>query len=70
MSMDILSKPGTKVSFHNPNAGYAGDIKKAAEHLELGEVYTVKMIRIEAWISYVWFEEIPDVSFNTVMFEH
>ena len=69
MSMDINAEPGTKVAFHNPNSGYPYDQKRAAEYLELGEVYTVKMTRIDHWVTHVWLEEIPDVAFNSVMFE-
>ncbi len=69
MSMDINATPGTKVSFHNPTAGWASDGRNANKHLVVGEVYTVKMIRIDDWVTHVWLEEVPDVSFNSVMFE-
>ena len=70
MSMDINATPGTKVSYHNPNAGWASDGKNADVHLLTGEVYTVKKIDIRDWMTHVWLEEIPDVSFNSVMFNH
>ncbi len=67
-SMDIHSKPGTQIIFAYPGNGMRHDQKVAEDYLEVGKEYTVKMIRIENWHSYVWLEEFPNKPFNSVMF--
>lgn len=69
--MDIYTKPGEKVRFTNPEAGYQGDIETVKKHLQVGETYTVMDVEVEDWDSRVTFVETgSDVSFNTVHFEN
>lgn len=68
MSMDIYAKPGTKVRY-TATGGYDGDRQLATKHIEEGAVLTVKEIDVGNFMSYVEFEEIPGINFNTVMFE-
>ena len=66
--MDIYAKPGTKVKFTG-EGGYDNDRHVASSHMKVGDVFTVKDIKISRFMSFVEFEEITDVKFNTVMFE-
>lgn len=66
--MDIHAEPGTKVKFTGEN-GYDNDRHIAFSHMDVGEVFTVKNIYVGSWVSYVEFEELPGIRFNTVMFE-
>jgi len=67
-TMDIRSKPGTKVIFKYPENGSNSDIKWANGVLVVGETYTVENIQIEQSISLVDFKEFPEWQFNTVHF--
>lgn len=66
--MDIYAKPGTKVRYAG-TGGYDGERAIATEHIEVGTVLTVKNIKVGGFMSYVEFEELPNIRFNTVMFE-
>lgn len=67
MSMDIYSKPGTKIVFTGEN-GSDWDKEHAFKHLEVGKEYTVKSIEVGGWSSLLELEEVPGVRFNTVHF--
>ena len=67
--MDIYSKPGTKVTYLGRN-GYDYQRENADKVLKVGQIYTVKSIDVHSCKSYVKFEEIPDQTFNSVMFDH
>lgn len=66
--MDMYSKPGTRVVFAYPEAGYNPDIERAAKHLTLGETYTVEITDVHSWHTDVFLEEFPGIPFNHVMF--
>lgn len=69
-TMNIYSKPGTKVVFAYPDNGYPSEketVKKLG--LKLGEVYTVKMTIVSQSSTSVYLEEFPCISFNSVHFE-
>lgn len=68
--MDIHSPKGTKIVYAYPNNGWDYDVKRAAEHLTVGETYTVARIEVGNSTSYVTLEEKPDYVFNTVQFSH
>jgi hypothetical protein len=68
MSMDIYSKPGTKVEFLDRN-GHEWERKEAEKILEVGQIYTVESIDVGDWCSYVTFEEVSG-EFNSVMFDN
>ena len=67
MSMDIYSTPGTKVVFLDKN-GDEYERAAAERILKVGQVYTVVDIDVMDWRSEVTLEEIPDKTFNSVMF--
>jgi len=67
--MDIYAGSGTLVIFTHPNNGYPGDQKEAAKFLEVGEVYTVEKTDVANWMTRVYLQEIPNVSFDSAMFE-
>lgn len=69
MSMDIYSTPGTKVVFLDKDG--AENERAAAERiLKIGQIYTVADIDVMDWRSEVTLEEIPDKTFNSVMFNN
>lgn len=68
--MNILSRPGTKVVFENPQNGHPEDRELAREYLEVGHTYTVEKMKVDRWHSEVFLEEIPGIAFNTVLFEN
>lgn len=59
---------GTKVTLSSERQGYPGEYLYATSVLDKNKVYTVKHIDIDAFISYVELEEVPNERFNTVMF--
>lgn len=67
VSMDIYSKPGTRVRFTG-FGGYDLDQKHARQHLMIGSTYTVSKIDVSDWSSMVHLREVPGNGFNTVMF--
>jgi len=69
MSMDIYSKPGTKVVFTG-TGGFENEREYANKMFKVGQTYTVRNIDVRSWVSYVEFEEFPGGRFNSVMFDH
>ncbi|WP_438310888.1 hypothetical protein [Sporosarcina sp. FA9] len=67
-TMDIYSKPGTKVIFKYPENGRGYDRKWSASILTLGATYTVKNILVGQSSSLVDFEDFSELQFNTVHF--
>src|SRR6185312_10610801 len=68
MGMDIYAQPGTKVIFDNPKNGYAYDQADCRKHLTVGQIYTVERTDVHSAYTDVWLQEVPGVSFNSVMF--
>lgn len=68
--MNIWSKPGATVIFANPNAGYPHHQETAAKHLKEGWIYTVERTEVGGWHTDVFLKEIPNVPFNSVMFDN
>lgn len=66
--MDICSKIGSKVKFARVKAGYKHHQETAEKHLKLGETYEVERIDTGGWHTDVYLKEVPNVSFNSVMF--
>ena len=58
-------QPGMRVVFSRPEAGYP---KSHVEGLVLNEIYTLKEVRVDRFISYVELEEVPG-SFNSTHFQ-
>lgn len=67
--MDIYSERGSKVTFLNHH-GREFDLVKARKYLKQGEIYTINSIEISGWSSKVFLKEVPETSFNTVMFDN
>lgn len=55
--------------FAHPDAGWTGEGKMAAEHLTVGEVYTVRTLEVGRSSSVLTLYEVPGQTFNTVLFE-
>ncbi|MHA2280289.1 MAG: hypothetical protein ACXAC5_05515 [Promethearchaeota archaeon] len=69
MSMDIYSPPGTKVTFLDRN-GTELDRAEAERILKVGQIYIIESINVGSWRSDVTLEEIPNKTFNSVMFDN
>lgn len=67
--MDIYSPPGTKVTFLDVN-GTEFDRAEAEKILKVGQVYTIVDIDVGSWRSDIILEEIPNKTFNSVMFDN
>lgn len=67
--MNIYSQENDKVKFLGKN-GFDRELEMARGLLSTEIVYTVDCVDVGGWISYVYLKEIPDKSFNTVMFEN
>lgn len=59
---------GDIAKFTKPGNGYPHDQKVAAKHLTEGESYTVDKVEVHSWHTKIWLKEVPDVSFNSVLF--
>ena len=68
--MDIYSIKGTKIIFKHESNGYKSHQETARKHLKLGAVYTVNRTDIGESHTDVYVEELPNVAFNSVMFEN
>lgn len=69
MSMDIYARAGTKVIFAHPQAGYEPEQQLAAKCLQVGKTYIVLKTVIDTYHTDVFLEEVPGISFNSVLFE-
>ena len=67
-TMDVHTKPGTKVIFKYPENGRTHDGAWAKLHLLEGGTYTVEGINVGQSSSSVEFKEFPSTHFNTVHF--
>jgi hypothetical protein len=66
--MNIYAIKGHKVKYLGINGGdYARE--HANKHLEIGKEYTVDHTDVGQSSTSVYFEEVPNQSFNSVMFE-
>lgn len=63
-TMNIYSTSGTKVRYKNRN-GYDGD----REFLKENGIYTVDYTEVGGFHTSVYLREVPERSFNSVMFE-
>ena len=70
MSMDIYAQPGTPVIYTNLTAGWDIDQEEAQAYLVPNTIYTVAEIEIGDAKTLVRFEEVPDMWFNSVLFEN
>lgn len=65
--MNIYAYSGAKVVFLG-EGGYNAELESAKLILKAGGIYTVRGVERHAYSSYVFLEEVPNKSFNTVMF--
>lgn len=66
---NIYASKGAKVVFSHPDTGYLHHQETAKEHLTLGKTYTVEETQIDSFHTDVFLQEIPEVAFNSVLFE-
>lgn len=66
--MNLQLTKGTEIRFSRKHESDF-DQRHAKEYLKENESYTVEKIEVEGWSSKVFLYEVPNVSFNTVMFE-
>jgi len=66
--MPLSTEAGTKIIFMG-QGGCPDDLEFANEHLELGNVYTVKSVDVDPWDSSVELKEIDNTWFNPVHFK-
>lgn len=69
VSMNVRARPGTKVRFSRPDAGYLPDQERAAKHLKLGQVYSVESTKVGGSHTTVYLQELPGIGLNSVHFE-
>ncbi len=69
--MSIYALPGHKVKLKENYMmmGYGHDKDNIQRHLKLGEIYTVEETMVFSSTSYVYFEEVPGISFNPIQFD-
>ena len=67
--MNIYALKGHKVKLATINAGYPYDQAKVQQYLLLNEVYTVEKTIVGNWMTEVYLQEIPGISFNSVFFK-
>ena len=60
---------GHKIVFSNPLSGRLLDQREARKHLKVSGVYTVERTSLNSWGKKVFLIEVPDVAFNTALFE-
>jgi len=66
-SMDIYSPIGTRVRYTG-RGGTQSDKDHANKHLTVDKVYTLAKSEVGGWQTIVYFIEVPDIGFNSVMF--
>ncbi len=67
--MNIYALKGHKIKFVNPTSGYQYEQDTAKAHLIIGKEYTVEQTSVGSWHTEVYIEEVPDVGFNSCLFE-
>ena len=61
--------PGDIAEFTKPKNGRAEHQEEAAEHLTVGESYTVTRVEVGGWHTDIWLEGVAGVRFNSVLFD-
>ncbi len=73
-TVDIYAKRGTAVRLQMKDGevfgGYDSDKKHALHHLKPDVIYHIKSTDVGNWHTDVYLEEVPNIGFNSVMFEH
>jgi hypothetical protein len=67
---DSMAHPRFPVAarYAYPDSGTEADARKAAEHLTLGEVYTVRRMEVGQSLTLLYFYGVADEGFNSVLF--
>lgn len=66
--MDINSLSGSLVIYDSATNGYGQDQDLAKKYLTIGGIYTVLETHIHRSYTIVYFKEVPQVGFNSVLF--
>lgn len=66
--MNIYAKHGDKVIYLDEN-GHDYEREDARELFRKGSTLTIERVDVGGWTSRVYFIEVPDKGFNTVMFD-
>lgn len=67
--MNIYAKSGTTVVYSDAISGYDYDQETARKHLVFGQEYTVDYTDVRSCHTNVYLQEVPGVSFNSVIFD-
>lgn len=67
--MNIYARKGDKIVFKHPGSGYDYDQETARKYLTVGSVYIVERTVTHSWSTEVFLQEVPNISFNSVLFE-
>lgn len=65
----LFCRQGDHVKFAFPENGMDYDKELAKAYLCVGETYTVEEIHVGRSRAEIWLAEVPDTSFNSVLFE-
>ena len=66
--MNIYAIKGHKVKCDTVDAAYVNERELNKQHLVPGQEYTIEKTRVGSWFTQVFLQEIPGVSFNSVIF--
>ena len=67
--MNIYAKFGDQVQFNYPNNGNKYDKETAKKYMNVGVVFTIDYTVVGDWHTDVYLQEVPEVAFNSVMFD-
>lgn len=73
MPMNVRTARGARVVFRNPpksDSDYGRDQELAEKYLKLGKRYTVNYVMMYGRRAEVFLEEVPNVSFCSILFEN
>ena len=71
MSMDIETKEGSKIKYCNFKNGIESDRDNCDYYLDRDKIYTLhEYARKEASRTEIYLREVPNVPFNSVMFNN
>ena len=65
----LFCRHGDRVKYAFPTNGLEFDREIANAYLRIGETYTVDEIHVGRSSSSIWLAEVPDMPFNSVLFE-
>ena len=66
---ESIYHPNMKVRYAHPECGYPHDQEQCNRLLDPDKVYTVSTVEEESWRTKYFLRELPNETFNSVMFE-